>query len=293
MEQLADSLFAKGVEFIEADQPDSAIRYFTEVIQLDSMDANAWENRAIAYYMKGDLENAMKDLTLTPNPSPTGEGSKNALIFLLRGVVNYELENIDEAENDFLKAIELNDTLIPAYENLALIRIKEENFYDAIQLATQAQFHGADIDAIQEYVFYSAGIQELEKGNYLEALSRFDNILTLYESDAAFLHLLGLCPHKLKDFERAADFFTKVLELKSENANEILLHRAHAFFADQQYENAVKDYDDLGGSDKNYKTARRNLFFQKNSIYISAGVVLILFILVLRIFRKRKQKMIV
>jgi len=93
----------KGVKLAEQKDVDGAISAFTQAIELDSTYASAYNNRAQAYQLKGDLDQAMKDLD---NSIKFGVGLRDVLsqAHSQRGIILRVRGSDEAARVEFEKA---------------------------------------------------------------------------------------------------------------------------------------------------------------------------------------------
>ena len=83
--------------------PDRAIEYLSEAIRLDSEYANAYINRGLAWYEKGNYDRAISDYDKAIELNPRSDKAYNN-----RGLAWSDKGNYDRAISDCDKAIELN-----------------------------------------------------------------------------------------------------------------------------------------------------------------------------------------
>jgi tetratricopeptide (TPR) repeat protein len=105
---------------------DNAITEFTNAINLDSSNAQAYHNRGVLYRDKGEYDSAVSDfnraVTLDPN---------NGAVFFSRGKTYLAQGNYDQAIADFSKAIELGLKNESNESNISLFYCKRGESYMA------------------------------------------------------------------------------------------------------------------------------------------------------------------
>ncbi len=94
----------KAIEAVYARDFDSAVQYFSRVIELSPNDSIAYLDRAMAKEWKGDLSGAIEDFTRQAEIDPEAADA-----YFLRGIVFEKLEEYPKAIADFSKVVELDD----------------------------------------------------------------------------------------------------------------------------------------------------------------------------------------
>ena len=93
-----------------------AIRYYSNVIELNPTGSHftfiAYSNRGHTYGSQGNLEQAIEDYTRAIELEPN-----SPLAYSNRGVAYYEQGNLEQAIEDCTRAIELNPNNDQAYIN--------------------------------------------------------------------------------------------------------------------------------------------------------------------------------
>ena len=108
----SDALLNQGAALLEEDNYDLSIDYFSKAIETNPNLANAYYNRATAYYAIGLINKAITDYTKAIVINPWHEFAYNN-----RGVAYYEIGQFDKAISDYTKALEINPKYVNAYSN--------------------------------------------------------------------------------------------------------------------------------------------------------------------------------
>src|SRR5208283_2951885 len=111
---IANSAFAENKSASEIYQ--QAINDFNKAIELNPKDAEAYNNRGLAYEYLGNHQKAINDYNKSIKLNP-----KDAMAYNNRGIAYEYLENHQQAINDFNKAIELNPKYAKAYYNRGIV----------------------------------------------------------------------------------------------------------------------------------------------------------------------------
>src|SRR6478672_8200950 len=113
----AAKLYKIGEQSYEQGDKNKAIEYFTQSLQLNSQNADAYVYRGLARYDLGDKEGAIADydkaLLINPN---------NANVYYSRGNARSALGDKQEAIADYNKALSINPNYANAYDNRGLAR---------------------------------------------------------------------------------------------------------------------------------------------------------------------------
>jgi len=117
---------SNGLECLNKNKFDHAIKWFNKAIQYDSSIPLAYEWRGEAYYRKGDFNAAIQDFNIAIKMN-----NNDASAYLLRGSVYAEINNSEQAFSDFSKVIEINQYNYEAYYKRALLYLKLKKFDDA------------------------------------------------------------------------------------------------------------------------------------------------------------------
>ena len=166
---------------------DRAIADFTQAIKLDDKDAFAYHDRAVAYYEKHDVGQAIADFEavakLVPNfvvaPTPQGSGVRNqrgydrdgqppakikvspvfALAYNQRGTELAAKGDVDRALADFERAIKIYPNFYAAYYNRGNALAGKRDYSAAIASYDQAiRYNPKDTMA-----YYDRGVARLRK----------------------------------------------------------------------------------------------------------------------------------
>jgi tetratricopeptide (TPR) repeat protein len=102
----ADRLLAKGMEEMEAGQLMTAIETFTKVIELKPDFAEAWNKRATAWFIVGDMQKSLSDCDEVMKRNPQHFGALSGY-----GQIYVNLEQYEKALEYFKRALAVNPNL--------------------------------------------------------------------------------------------------------------------------------------------------------------------------------------
>src|SRR5215813_11738873 len=104
------ALYNRGIHLSHLGEIERAIEDFSRVIQIRTVDRQAYNGRGNAYFLKGDLERAIQDYDAQIKIDPLHDNAYNG-----RGRAYAALGQFDRAIADYDKQIELNPQHSHAY----------------------------------------------------------------------------------------------------------------------------------------------------------------------------------
>ncbi len=117
-EREIDALMARGVEEMQAGRHAEAIAVFSRVISGKPDFAEAWNKRATVYYLAGEHRKSLADCEEVLKRNPRHFGALSGA-----GMVNIALEQYEEAQRWFRRALEVNPNMVGV--ELELLRLEE------------------------------------------------------------------------------------------------------------------------------------------------------------------------
>jgi tetratricopeptide (TPR) repeat protein len=113
-----DAIMARGVEEMQAGRHDAAIATFSGVISRKPGFAEAWNKRATVYYLAGDYRRSLADCEEVLKRNPRHFGALSGA-----GMVHVALEEYEEAQRAFRRALEVNPNMVGV--ELELLKLDE------------------------------------------------------------------------------------------------------------------------------------------------------------------------
>ena len=131
----------------------------------------------------------------------------DGLFFSLLGYL-YDCENnYVEAEKNYLKAVDIDQDLLDAKLNLAILYLKIKN------LNKSELFFNQILDKTKNFlVFYNFGLLQTEKKDYNTAISYFEKSYTLNNNFLPAQHHLAMAYTEIKDYNLAVATYEKLLK---------------------------------------------------------------------------------
>jgi len=182
------------------------IELFTQVIELDKKNLDAYFYRGLAKYNLQDYTGAILDYTKVIFYKPDADTYYN------RGNSKFALNDYEGAKEDYKKALELNNGLIDAVYNLGLTQAYLGEFNEAITNYDKliSKFPGNDNLYIQK------AMAHMQLKNYKEAFENFGNSILLNPNSNAF-YTRGLALLSINYYKEAQADFYKAIELDKNN----------------------------------------------------------------------------
>ena len=171
-ELTAQEWFEKGFKL--DDNSDDEIHCYTEAIRLKPDFADAYNNRGVARYDKGDLDGAIKDYKEAIRLKPD-----DADAYINRGVARDDKGDLDGAIKDYNEAIRLKPDEVDAYNNRAIARSAKGDLDGAIKDYNEAiRLKPDDAD-----VYRNRGVAWDNKGDYYSAIADYQKCLELGDKE--------------------------------------------------------------------------------------------------------------
>jgi tetratricopeptide (TPR) repeat protein len=117
-EREIDALMANGVEQMQAGRHAEAIAVFSRVISRKPDFAEGWNKRATVYYLAGDYRKSLADCEEVLKRNPRHFGALSGA-----GMVHLALEQYEEAQRSFRRALEVNPNMVGV--ELELLKLEE------------------------------------------------------------------------------------------------------------------------------------------------------------------------
>ncbi len=152
---LARIYVTRGKIQLRSGNYDSAIADFDQVIRLDPMDPEAYDNRGLSYRLKNDYDRAIADYDQAIRLNP-----KDAHVYNRRGIAYKNKGDYDRAVADFDQAIRLNPEYADAYFHRGLAHSAKGEYDRAIADYDQViRLDPKDADAYNNraWAYFKAG----------------------------------------------------------------------------------------------------------------------------------------
>jgi tetratricopeptide (TPR) repeat protein len=147
---------------------------------------------------------------------PALQGSpSNAEFWAMQGVAYSNLGRKKDALASFQKSLKISPNYLPALKGAIQIEF-EAGSKDAIPLLQRIlRSHPSDTTS-----HGMLAVLEYQQGNCTAAVSQFEKVGTLFDSQPSALHAYATCLVKLKQVDKAAEVFQRALNLSPEDQHE-------------------------------------------------------------------------
>ena len=232
-ELLADSAFHQGYFLLRLGQIDGAIEAYSLAVKLNPLDADAYNNRGIAYDSKGEYGLAIKDFNQAMQLNPSDAVPHNN-----RGTVYVDKNEIDLAIRDFNQAIRLNPNEDKTYNNRGIAYHKQGDY----NLAIKDFNHAIRLRPDDANAYYNRGNAYCDRDDYDRAIKDF-NIAIKHEPDFAMVYNnRGIAYSNKHVIKKAIEDFTKAI---NQNPKSFIAYnnRGNAYRDKGEADQAIKDFN--------------------------------------------------
>jgi tetratricopeptide (TPR) repeat protein len=207
----------QGWEQAEKGNYEEAIRYFSEAINLNPMNAESYYSRGTTYSQKGQYDQAISDYTKALEINPM-----DAKAYYNRGIACCRKGQCDEAISDFSKALEINPRDAEAYYNRGITRCRKGQHDQAISDFKRAfEINSNNPTYLVAYVEHEIAYYE-DKGQYDQAISDYTKALEINPMDAKAYIKRGRTYYLKGEYDKSRQDFEKALELGNQVPPEFL-----------------------------------------------------------------------
>lgn len=194
-DKLAEAFNNRGVAYRVKGDHERAIQDYGQAIKLNAKFAAAYINRGVAYDYKGDYDRAIVDYEQALKLKPSAEGHFN------RGNAHLAKREYDRAIDDYNQAIKLKADFAAAFDNRcwarAVVGILKPALADCNQALRLMPKNAATLD--------SRGFVYLKMSQFDAAVSDYDAALRINPKRAFALYGRGLARLKNEDTSGESD----------------------------------------------------------------------------------------
>jgi len=233
-------LYNDGIDYLVGGEYEEAVAKFTSAITIDNKFANAYYNRAVAYYSLNKYSKANADIETALELIPE---EQSADCHILKGKILYSTGNISMAKDELDKALSLNPASVNAQmDKGAIFQISKE--YDkAIDIFSKLNYKtGGTAKTYNEL-----GICYNNSGNYFAAYECFKKAYKADSTNELVKYNMALASWKVnKDTLNAIRTLDELINKNLENpdyytAKGYILYQANLISqADYNFDNAIK-----------------------------------------------------
>ena len=214
----------RGFQLLKARQFTAAIEAFTKAIKADPNNAEAYNQRGVAWANQGDIDRAIADYTKAVNIDPELVGALNN-----RGSAFYRRGDYERAISDYTRALEINPYLDAVYSNRGTAWAGKGDYFRAITDYTQA----IEVNPYFDTAYFNRGKTLAGIGDFDQAIADFKRAVdvnpTFDDAYNQLARILALCPEKeYRNGAEAVKFAKKAVELNPVSEFWDTLASAHA-----------------------------------------------------------------
>eukprot|EP00075_Anas_platyrhynchos_P025087 XP_027314340.1 tetratricopeptide repeat protein 6 isoform X2 [Anas platyrhynchos] len=204
-----DAFYQRGLCRMQLGQA-KCIRDFNRTLALCPSHFQAYMSRAAYYGSKGRYSKAIMNcneaIKILPN---------SARAYFYRGTLKYQNKTFKAAIEDLSKTIDLNKTCMLAYYNRAICYHQIKNFRQALKDYGILILHELSKEIIFK-VLINRGLLYMEVSDYANACEDFKEAALLSPGDLSskIFQAIGICYHRLNEFEEAVRSFNQVIKLE-------------------------------------------------------------------------------
>ena len=210
-----------------------AAGYFTGRIQRNEKQPWAWQRRAEAWTLKGEYDNAIKDLTEAIRLDPRFPAAFNH-----RGIAWKAKGELDKAIKDYDEAIRLNPKYPTAFLNRGLVWSAKMEHDKAIKDYSEAiQLNPKYIAAL-----YDRGNAWYEKDDFDRAIEDYSKVVALDPKHVSAIYGRGNSWYGKQDYDRAIKDYDEAIRLDPKYAI-AFIGRGNAWYGKRDYDRAVGNYN--------------------------------------------------
>ena len=220
-----------AVNFVNLEQFDKSIEYYTKEIEINPNDYLGYRNRALRYSYLKDYKKAEVDFTKAIELD-----SENDQNYYARGeFYSYDLEDYEKAITDFDKAIELNPSASNIYER-ANNRYNLNNY----ELAISDYLRALELDVDEkvsknEYLLNGLAMSYKKLGNLDNAIIYLKKEIEISPNYNLGYRNLGDIYVELREFDKARQIYKNLISIDENKAQ-------NYFFRALFFMNDVEDY---------------------------------------------------
>ncbi|MEM6726553.1 MAG: tetratricopeptide repeat protein, partial [Bacteroidota bacterium] len=191
----------RGIAYKDNQQIDLAKADYERAIQVNPADAKTFTNLGNLQFLSNDFNGAIQNYTKSINLKADSESSWSS-----RGAAYASLGNYNQAEQDLLKALEINPTHNDALRNISMVNFYQQKWAEGINRSkTYLNLNPGDADMINQL-----GTMYLRNGNNDLALQEFNRSIQMnpnngiyYQNRALLFQRTGNRSAMIQDAQKA------------------------------------------------------------------------------------------
>ena len=279
----AELYYQRGKVLFELSELNEAITSLKKAISLDEKEQKYYLLLADVYFRNGNTKESYANLQEALNLDPKNIDAylklaeislfgrdydrsmesiekaislddHNARAFYMKGYLNLEMGDTTSAVRNLRKTIDLDNEYAQAYELLGLLFINRGDKLGLDYLTT-----AVNLDPNNTVALYALGLFYQENDDIEQATNFYNKVLNINSQNANALHNLGYIEMLYKEnYDKAIEYFTKAIEVDSYNL-EAHTNRAYAYELLGDKAKAKEGYEDALAIDQTFAPAQEGL----------------------------------
>jgi protein O-mannosyl-transferase len=255
--QVPQAYFSLGTVFLEKEELDSALAYYSKALELNPKYVEAYENRGYIYEKMGRFYEAASDYSKSIDLRP----SRYQAYYNRAGVFS-KMGSPESALADYDKVIDLDPTNYNTFNNRGIIMYSTGRMDMALSAYNQA----IALDPERYEAFYNRGTLYENVGQLENALADYDRTVSLNSSYDSLLLKEGVLCNRAGLYDKALKYFNEYIKKNPNNA-EAYHHRGLTFVLMGQNDSALIDFT----MDIELDRASPIAYFNRGSVYQKMG----------------------
>lgn len=220
---------------LRASNPDEKINLFSQAIELDPENLDAYFYRGVTKDNIGDYEGAILDYTKVIFFEPSAD------VYFNRGNSKYSLMDYVGAKEDFEKALALNPEFMEAKYSLAITKYDLKDYKGAV----------ADLNALPKtsYVYLQLGRSYEALNDYKNALNNY-SLAILNDKSSQNFYARGLFYMEINYYKNANEDFTVSFYLDNSNVPALFFKGASHYLLGE-FDLALNSFSMVSQNDPN------------------------------------------
>ncbi|WDI42851.1 tetratricopeptide repeat protein [Bremerella sp. P1] len=167
------------------------------------------------------------------------ENPKNAGVYIKRGNVWLNLNEIEPAIADFSEAIRLEPKMSLAYNNRGTALFNKGDHDRAIEDYSKA----IELDPKEKLAYFNRGNVWLEKGEFDKALENYNEAIELDPKMSQAYCNRGIAWHSKGEYDKEIEDYNEAIRLEPK-LSLAYVNRGYAWSDKREYDRAIKDYNE-------------------------------------------------
>lgn len=224
-----------------------AIEDYSQVLQVNTQDEIAFNNRGVIYYQVGALHKAMADFDHSLKLKPA------SVVYCNRGTIRTDLGDCRGALVDYQTAIELDPHSALAFNNRGLIYSKLGNTQRAIADYNEAISRNPNY----ALAYFNRGAAHQKLMQRQASIADYTQTIRINPGFTSAYNNRGFLRYELGEFQSAIEDFDQALDLNPQFAN-AYNNRGVVFSKQKDFQRAVYDFDQAIAINPQFANAYNN-----------------------------------